>query len=114
MTTTKERNELRAMYTARLARAFPNLSTHSACELARKLARIESRQHTHSERDCSEEWYQDRSEAVAASIAKSAARWVVELRELADAPDAVVVVDLEGDPRGRVVLLQLPGEVEPC
>lgn len=112
MTTTKERNELRAMYTARLARAFPNLSTYSARELARKLARIESRQHTHTERDCSDEWYQDRSERVAKSIAKSATRWIEEARAFAFVPDAPIVVDLEGDPRGRVVLLQLPGEVE--
>ena len=114
MTTTKERKQLQALYTARLARAFPLMSAHSADYLGNKLARIESRQHTHTERDCSEEWYQDHSERIAASIARAATRWIAEARDLAIEPNAAIVLDLEGDPRGRVVLLQLPGEVEPC
>ena len=161
-----------ALYSARLARAYPSLSAYSAASLAHELHAIERAQHRHAERCCSGEDggyvkckplphnmrmgslmdHDPEEEARAGErIEKRAGRWLSRLFDLSMIREgtvdkrtlrfaarmptgaihngepvddvAVCAIDLQDDPRGRVLLLQLPFSrdcqcrpdgVEPC
>lgn len=121
-----------ALYAARLARAFPSLSTYSSACLAEELCLIERAQRRHAERCCNgaDGGYVRRPGVINAygvvehdpiaerraddRIRRQLARWRRELFEHAGpAALPVEMVKLEYDPRGRVLLLHLPGEEEP-
>lgn len=136
-----------ALYAARLARAFPILSTYSAASLAEDLCRIERAQRRHAERCCSgaDGGYVRRVAAVLKGgpshgtlvehdpdaearagerIKRRVAVWrsrLLDLQAGGKALDPLTQrrlwseheVELEGDPRGPVLLLRLPGEAEP-
>lgn len=131
------------LYAARLARAYPSLSSYSAASLAHELHAIERAQHRHAERCCSGEdggytkWERPSKGAALLKVhdpeAEARAERRISLRLRAwqaeicnrqidsiDGTDKplptfdLALVTLHYDPRGRVLLLQLPGEAEPA
>lgn len=130
-----------AMIAARLAKAYPSLSAYSAASLAHELCSIEKAQRRHAERCCSGEdgGYVKRGRpitgygamganartcAVHDPVAEERAgkrveqqreRWTGKLIDLLRGDrsgQGFVNVTLQDDPRGRVLLLQLPGEAD--
>ena len=138
--TTKE-PKAATMLAARLARAYPSLSAYSAATLAEELCAIERAQRRHAERCCSgvDGGYvktifrvddegrhvtsqihdPDAEERAGKRIDGRVARWVGSLTSRLSPEDARKVptpigpiVELDGDPRGAVLKVQLPGEAE--
>jgi len=128
-----------AIIAARIMRAYPSLSPYSAASLATELCAIERAQRRHAERCCNGDY--DRSpnpKHVASNIEQGIAEreaerridvklygWCVKLcrllypetgdgkRDLGIQSDAARdMIELQGDPRGAVLLLRLPGEAE--
>lgn len=138
-----EFNALVADHVGERARAYPSLSSYSAATMAEELCRIERAQRLHATRCCSgadggyvrRTWETncdgvpncentrhdpEAEERAAARIDKRIADWLRRLRlrcllELrgGNAGDATVSIELQHDPRGRVLLIRLPGEAEP-
>lgn len=134
MSTKEPRGE--SLLAARLARAYPSLSTYSAATLAEELCRIERAQRRHAERCCSGEdggyvkrWFEtaadggaltvvrhdpDKERKAGERIDRAVARWSTRVHDLSGASRTGYGhrIKLQGDPRGPVLLLQLPGEGE--
>lgn len=125
---------------ARIARAYPALSAYSAATLAEELCRIERMQRRHAERCCSGSdggYVRWRSlareddnagsprvlehdpvaeERAGKRIDRHVSAWVDTLAERQTgnrgAITAAPLIELEGDPRGAVLKVRLPGEAE--
>lgn len=127
---TREPNPV-AILAARIMRAYPSLSPYSAASLAEELAAIERAQRRHAERCCSgaDGGYVKRGRpitgygvnAITCAIhnpdaEQRAARRILEsvtrMMRRFPATDPALRVDLQGDPRGPVLLVRLPGEAE--
>lgn len=124
------------MLAARLARAYPSLSAYSAATLAEELCAIERAQRRHAERCCSGEdgGYVRRvlhpltpptvehdpgaEERAGKRIDRRCSRWLARLGDLCGCNEGLAddptsdMIDLEGDPRGAVLKVRLPGEAE--
>lgn len=120
---------------ARLARAYPMLSAYSAACLAEELCSIERAQRRHAERCCSGadggyvRWIRglsegdnivhrpihdpDAEERARKRVRDRCSRWVgaVTVRASVCFDDGPKVT-LQGDPRGAVLTVRLPGEAE--
>lgn len=129
-----------AILAARIMRAYPSLSPYSAASLATELSAIERAQRRHAERCCSGEdggyvmrasgvhlarrsrtgtvivHDPDAEQRAGQRIAQQAVNWNVRLHELLGGGPLVVnncpKIELQGDPRGPVLLVRLPGEAE--
>lgn len=127
-----------AVLSARLMRAYPSLSPYSAASLATELESIERAQRRHAERCCNgvDGGYvkrvpmrsvgidsarmlavhdPDAEQRAGERIARRVGRWRDALAKLTDT--AMVeggncAIELQGDPRGAVLLLRLPNEAE--
>ena len=110
-------------YAARLARAYPNLSSYAAASLATELDAIERAQHRHAERCCSgadggyvtfnggrpEPTHDADAEMRAGNrIDRRLAKWTERLAELSDGGTATI--ELRNYPRGRVLVATFAGE----
>lgn len=129
------------MMAARLARAYPSLSIYSAATLAEELCAIERAQRRHAERCCSGEdggyvrkraagklngigdslrrndvEHDPDAEARAEErIRRKVARWSSRVHDLlsgASRTGSGHRIERQYDPRGSVLLIQLPGEAE--
>lgn len=128
------------MLSARLARAYPSLSAYSAATLAEELCAIERAQRRHAERCCSgvDGGYvktifrvaddgsfvtsqihdPDAEERAGKRIDWRCSRWLARLGELCGCNEGLAddptsdMIDLDGDPRGAVLKIRLPGEAE--
>lgn len=121
-----------AILAARIMRAWPSLSPYSCASLADELCAIERAQRRHAERCCSgaDGGYVKRGRPItgygvnATTVAthdpeaeqRAGDRIKGRVRGwLASVPEAlacVATIELQNDPRGRVLLLRLPGEQE--
>lgn len=130
-----------AILAARLMRAWPSLSPYSCAHLATELCAIERAQRRHAERQCNGEdggyvravnvaWLGGRrvehnpeaEQRAGNRIARRVFRWKEEAWKRAIGKAAgdpagtsgimVCDIELQGDPRGSVLLLRLPGEKE--
>lgn len=131
--TTKEPSGA-AQLAARLARAYPSLSAYSSATLAEELCAIERAQRRHAERCCSgedggyvrlrnpqfgmvsREHDPDAEARAEKRIQHRRNEWLHRLQERTSSPLPMgmcgVSITLQDDPRGPVLLLQLPGEGE--
>lgn len=123
MTTTKDPASV-AILAARIAKAYPTLSPYSAAAHATKIESLERRWRRHCERCCSGEdggyrkWVSNgwRHDPVAQERKDASLRKAI--KDALDALDATrpglggIDHELQGDPRGRVLLLRFPGEME--
>jgi len=120
-----------AALAARLARAYPNLPPYAAARLAEAFVRVGKAQATHAVRLCNGPpdgtkgphgyakwvaggWQHDPAagEAVAVRIRKRLSgvlHWLCVWAEVESGPG----VTLDGDPRGHVMHIKLPGDREP-
>lgn len=104
-----------AILAARLQRAYPSLSPYSSASLAQQLCAIERMQRRHAENWCNEPDYQcemPRWERGKVSIGRRIAKWQTRLAELGVIARGSPAIELEGDPRGAVLKVRLPGEPE--
>lgn len=113
-----------SLLAARIQKAFPALSAYSAATLAEELCRIERAQRRHAERCCNVPDYDTENDGDPAHrtderIARRVFRWRQRIGEMlnpCNPGETCVRTDLhvkrDYDPRGAVLLLQLPGETE--
>lgn len=107
-----------AILAARLQRAYPSLSPYSSASLAQQLCAIERMQRLHAERWCNDPDYQcemPRWEAGKRRIDTNLQRMrdrIGELHEHYGKPVIAPEFELQGDPRGAVLKVRLPGEAE--
>ncbi len=128
--TTKEPPSV-AILSARIMRAYPSLSAYSAASLATELCAIERAQRRHAERCCSgaDGGYvrraepgenvrctlvhdPDAEERAGKRIEARTHRWRDRVQELTRQVAKTAAIELQGDPRGPVLLVRFPGETE--
>jgi hypothetical protein len=123
-----------AILAARIMRAYPSLSAYSAASLATELCAIERAQQRHAERCCNGadggytrrvtsmlgsklatvEHDPDAEQRAGALVWHKVGNWLRRCGELSGTHPNSSTIRLQDDPRGRVLLLQLPGEAEPA
>jgi hypothetical protein len=123
-----------AILAARIMRAYPSLLPFSAASLATELCAIERAQRKHAERCCSgadggyvkhrlgaQGWVTvhnpDAEERAGERIAQRVTAWGDRCLELWSKGNPRTAwnrptIELQGDPRGHVLLVRLPGETE--
>jgi hypothetical protein len=125
-----------AVMSARIARAYPLLNPNQAALLAKELCAIERAQRRHAVRvrrgkdgvrECREfapgcaipvvEHDPETEERAGKRIEQRVQRWYARVDSLTPPkterdPLFACNVDLQGDPRGRVLLVRFPGEAE--
>lgn len=118
-----------ATLSVHLARAFPTLSAYSAAYLSSRLHALERKVRRDAEAGCSEPRTEKQEKRAESAIRHATALWLATLAQLTgiggaesnmSAPELVsasvrsgVRIDTQGDPRGCVLLLTLPGHSEP-
>ena len=121
-----------ATLSVHLARAFPNLSAYSAAYLSSRLHALERKVRRDAEASCNEPRTEKQEKRAASAIRHATALWLARLAQFAalrgvgdearyiSAPELVnaataagIRIETQGDPRGCVLLLTLPGHAEP-
>lgn len=122
-TKTKEPADV-LLLAARIAKAFPKMSAYSSAYHAQKLDALERAWHRHCEHCCSGEdggyrkWSGNGWRYDPVAEERKDAKLREAIKSAIDAIDATspglggIDYELQGDPRGRVMLLRFPGESE--
>ena len=125
-----------AILAARMAKAYPSLSAYSAATLAEELCALERAQRRHAERCCSgadggyvrrktpaelgyvknagtdPSFYVVHDPAAEERAGKRIVAMVTGMMRKFPAVEPALRIDLQGDPRGPVLLAHFPGEAE--